>query len=139
MAEEKIVVYFDLGEVDNLYYEIKPSFGNRPTTVDEGLAKTRVSIPSSSQDLLISWWEEIKGEVTLFSNEAVTYFHKVLNKTSSNNLFAKFSKDGVSKIPSLFPKLSRIESVELARKIFDEALATRREKDDGVCAILHFV
>ena len=33
MAEEKIVVYFDLDEVDNLCYEIKPSFGNRSTTV----------------------------------------------------------------------------------------------------------
>ena len=129
MAEKKIAVYFDLDEVDILYDQIKPSFGSRPTAVDEGPAKTRVSIPSSSQDLLISWWKEIKGEVTLFSNEAATYFHEVLNKTFSNNLFAKFSKNGASKIPSLFPNLSRIESVELARKMLDKALASRREKD----------
>ena len=133
-VEEKIVVYFDFDEADYLYGQIE--LLSASATTGESQVEKPVSIPSTSHNLLISWWEEIEGETTLFSNEAATYFYEIFNKTCSNKLFTKFSQDGIDKIPNMFPDLNRIEALELAQKMFDKALASRASRREKKCGAI---
>ncbi|XP_076826032.1 uncharacterized protein LOC143471789 [Clavelina lepadiformis] len=76
-----------------------------------------------TKEKLMEWWETVGGIKTDLTADAVNYFMKLFSSYSSpDELFHKFSCDGITCIPSLF-FLPRKLSLCLTRKLFDVFLS----------------
>jgi len=68
---------------------------------------------------ILKIWEKNGGKSEDITEEAKLYFLNVFSKKpSGNELFKIFAMDGIEKIPSIFPTLSRRTSLNLVRKLF---------------------
>ena len=80
-------------------------------------------------EMIQSWWAEVQNTETSLTVDQMLYFQKVFHSSATGEqLFKLFGKDGIVKIPILFCELSRCESLNAIRKMFDKFLMFQNSK-----------